>query len=220
MSTAAQPGTAARRRPGAPRRRRAPKGQGDRLREEIVDAAEALLLSTGNQDAVSIRAVADAVGVSPPALYLHFADKTELILAVCQRHLAHLDRVLDEAAAGIDDPLESLRRRGRAYVGFGVDNPEIYRILFMMRPTSSPPDWLHARMLESPSFVHWIGIVQAALARGAVRPAPTHVVALGLWSAVHGLTSLCIAKPDLFEADRDTLVGYLLDVLITGIATP
>jgi AcrR family transcriptional regulator len=205
-------------RPVATRRRRAPKGQGDRLREEIVDAAELLLLQTGDQNAVSIRAVAEAVGVSPPAIYLHFADKTELILAVCQRHFATLDRVLDESAAGVTDPLECLRRRGRAYVSFGLENPEVYRILFMMRPTASPPEWLQARMLESPSFVHWMAIVEAALAGGAIRPAPARVVALGLWSAVHGLASLCIAKPDLFEADRDALIDYLLDTLLTGIA--
>lgn len=200
------------------RRRRAPKGEGDRLREEIVDAAELLLLQTGDQDAVSIRAVAETVGVSPPAIYLHFADKTELILAVCQRHFAALDQVLDQAATGVSDPLESLRRRGRAYVHFGLEHPEIYRILFMVRPTASPPEWLHERLLESPSFVHWTAIVEEALRSGALRPAPARVVALGLWSAVHGVASLCIAKPDLFLADRDALIDYLLDVVIAGAA--
>jgi AcrR family transcriptional regulator len=59
-------------------RRRARKGEGELLREEILDAAEALLIEKGHPDAVSIRAVAARVGVSPPAIYLHFADKDEL----------------------------------------------------------------------------------------------------------------------------------------------
>ena len=66
--------------PTASRRTRARRGEGERLREEILDAAERLLIETGNRDAVSIRAVAEAVGVTPPSIYLHFADKTELLI--------------------------------------------------------------------------------------------------------------------------------------------
>ena len=72
-------------RPSAsPRRARARRGEGPRLREEILAAATRLLAETGDEEAVSIRAVAEAVGVTPPSIYLHFADKTELIFAVCE----------------------------------------------------------------------------------------------------------------------------------------
>src|ERR687888_1032271 len=100
----------------AQRRRRAPRGQGERLRAEILEAAERLLVQTGDQEAVSIRAVADAVGVTPPSIYLHFADKNELVFAVCERAFARFDAVQEEAAAQSDDPLESLMLRGRAYI--------------------------------------------------------------------------------------------------------
>src|ERR687888_1511242 len=100
----------------AQRRRRAPRGQGERLRAEILAAAEHLLVETGDEEAVSIRAVADSVGVTPPSIYLHFADKNELMFAVCERQFERLDRVTEEAAAQSNDPLESLRLRGRAYV--------------------------------------------------------------------------------------------------------
>ncbi len=43
-----------------------------------------LLTETGSEDAVSIRAVAQRVGVSAPSIYLHFADKRALIDAVCE----------------------------------------------------------------------------------------------------------------------------------------
>jgi AcrR family transcriptional regulator len=72
---------------------------------------------------VSIRAIADAVGVTPPSIYLHFPDKESLILAVCERHFDVFDSVIEQAGRS-NDPVESLRRRGRAYVRFGVENPE------------------------------------------------------------------------------------------------
>lgn len=71
--------------PPLTRRRRAPRGSGVYLRDEILDAATQLLLDTGHAKAVSIRAVAQRVGVTPPSIYLHFADKDALLDAVCAR---------------------------------------------------------------------------------------------------------------------------------------
>jgi AcrR family transcriptional regulator len=205
---------------GVGRRRRAPRGQGRKLREEILAAAERLLRETGDQEAVSIRAVADAVGVTPPSIYLHFADKTDLIFAICQKHFAELDRTLQEASAASECPLESLRRQGRAYVRFGIDHPEEYRILFMTRPAAAPEGWNEARVKESASFHHLVETVQASLDAGAIRPASPVPVAFGLWAAMHGLTSLFVAKPGLFGPEREALIDHVLDVQITGLARP
>ncbi len=69
-------------------------GEGELLRDEILDAAEALLVRHGSMDAVPLRSVATAVGVSAPSIYLHFADKDDLFFAVCDRRFAHFDEVL------------------------------------------------------------------------------------------------------------------------------
>jgi AcrR family transcriptional regulator len=204
----------------ARRRRRAPRGQGEKLREEILCAAERLLRETRDQEAVSIRAVADAVGVTPPSIYLHFADKTDLIFAICQKHFGELDRTLQEAAVGTNDPLESLRVQGRAYVHFGIDHPEEYRILFMTRSAATPEGWSDARMKESASFHHLVEAVQATLDAGVIRPASPILVAFGLWAAMHGLTSLFVAKPGLFGSEREALINHVLDVQIDGLIGP
>ena len=158
----------------ARRRRRAPRGQGEKLRAEILCAAERLLRETGDQEAV----------------------------------------------AGSDDPLESLRLQGRAYVHFGLDHPEEYRILFMTRPAASPEGWNEARVKEGAAFHHLVQAVQATLDAGAIRPANAILVAFGLWTAMHGLTSLFVAKPGLFGSEREALIDHVLDVQIAGLVTP
>src|SRR5687768_1046397 len=147
----------ARSRTAAPERRaRARKGEGERLREEILLATERLLIRTGDQEAVSVRAIAEAVGVTPPSIYLHFADKAELIWSVCARHFAALDDAIESAAATSDEPLEQLRLRGGAYVRFGLDHPEQYRILFMSKPSAAPAAWTPELMLENAAFTHHV----------------------------------------------------------------
>ena len=73
-------------------RRRSPRGSGDRLAGEIVDAAIELLIDAGDDSAVSIRSIAARVGVTPPSIYLHFADKQELLDAVWSRLREHRRR--------------------------------------------------------------------------------------------------------------------------------
>ena len=112
-------------------RTRARKGEGDLLREEILVAAERLLIETGSEDAVSIRAVADATGVTAPSIYRHFTDKNHLLFEVCARCFDVIDDVLQAAVEGIDDPVEAMRARGHAYVRFGMEHPEQYRICLL-----------------------------------------------------------------------------------------
>lgn len=183
----------------ASRRPRARKGQGLRLREEIMAATERLLLDTGSAAAVSIRGIAEAVGVTPPSIYRHFADKDTLVGEVCARHFAFLGAELDAAAAGLTDPVEQLIARGRAYIRFGLANPEPYRILFMTRLDRVPELKQQGWLAKSEIFAIVVANVAACVEAGLTRPehSDPHRLGLTLWAAVNGLTSLIISKPFL-----------------------
>ncbi|HYT26045.1 MAG TPA: TetR/AcrR family transcriptional regulator [Actinomycetota bacterium] len=202
----------------SPRRARARRGEGERLRTEILEAATDLLGRTGDASAVSIRAIADAVGVSTPSIYLHFADKDELLWAVCEEQFARLDRTLEEAAASSSDPLESLGRRGHAYVRFGLDNAEAYRILFMGRADDMPEDTAVKAVEESAAFRHLVEAVQRCVDAGAVRTDDPVMVAYGLWALVHGITSLMISLPTFpWPGSPDELAERLLADHVRGL---
>ncbi len=113
------------------KRRRAPRGSGEQLRDEILDATTELLLETGHAKAVSIRSVAQRVGVTPPSIYLHFADKDALLDAVCARYFEKLDEEMQRVSADQPSTVEVLRAQGLAYVRFAMQTPELYRIATM-----------------------------------------------------------------------------------------
>jgi len=163
-----------------------------------------------------MRAVAGAVGVSPPAIYRLFADRSELIFEVCERRFRELDIVCEEAAAASPDPLESLRLRGRAYVRFGLAHPEEYRVWFMSKPGLTP-QWTAERIMKGPVVTHLVQAVRICLDAGVIRPADPIMVAFGLWSAVHGLTSLLLTKPAFPWPDVDELIDHILSMLVVGL---
>jgi len=198
-------------------RTRARRGDGELLHQEIVAAAARLLAETGDEEAVSIRAVAAAVGVTAPSIYLHFADKTALMYAVCEERFVALDQFMEKAAAAASDPLDELQRRGRAYVRFGLDNPEHYRILFMGR--DRPPMWDVERLPSAACFGHLVESVQRAIAAGVIAAPDPVVVAVGLWAEVHGITSLLIAKPDFPWPPTEELIDHVCAVHCAGLST-
>ena len=209
--------TAARATSSSPRRTRARRGEGEKLREQVLEAAERLLVETGDEEAVTIRAVADAVGVTPPSVYLHFADKDELLFAICERHFAQLDRVTEEAAAGSNDLLEALALRGKAYIRFGVEHPEQYRILFMRKPSHTPEDFQVDRLRDAAAFNHLVEHVARCVHAGLIEGDPL-MISLGLWATVHGLTSLLISKPDFPWPELDAVSDHVCRTAIRGLA--
>ena len=202
----------------ATRRARARRGEGERLREEILAAAERLLIETGDEGTVSVRAIAEAAGVTPPSIYLHFADKTELLSAVCEARFEEFDRYLEESVAGIGDPLEALWARGRAYVRFGLEHPEHYRILFMTRQGHDTEPQDLSCLPGLPAFSHLVEEVARCMEAGALAPGDPFLTATGLWTAMHGITSLLIARPDFPWPDLDQLLGHVLEVQRRGLA--
>lgn len=203
------------------RRGRSKRGDGEKLRRQILDATERLLVKTGDENAVSIRAVAEAVGKTPPAIYLHFADKDELIREVCARRFEEFDRVIEEAGARSDDPLESLRLRGEAYVRFGIEHPEHYKVLMMTaRPMPGEGDFDITGMA---AFEHLVAAVQRCIDKGVFAGGHDALrISLSLWSAVHGITALLITLPK-FEwmaggkSGVDEVIELLLDVQMEGL---
>lgn len=198
------------------RRTRARRGEGDRLRAEILTAAERLLVARGSEEAVSVREIAGAVGCSPPSIYLHFADKAELFFEVCRARFEELDAYIEDAVAGIDDPVAALRARLGAYVRYGLTNPEAYRVLFMATPHQKP-DHLGAEDLPGRAALdRLVANIQEIMDAGIGVPGEARAVALALWAAAHGVTSLLLSFPDFDWPPTEQLVSGLGDLMAWG----
>jgi AcrR family transcriptional regulator len=196
-----------------PRRHRARRGDGELLREEIIAAATRLLVEKGDQEAVSIRAIADAVGVTPPSIYLHFADKDELFLEVCNDRFRELDRRMVALGETATDPVDGLHKRGEAYIRFGLENPEEYRILFIDHPKSASAE----QVKDWAAFEHMVEAVQRCIDAGDIAAGDPMVITIGLWAAVHGITSLMISMPEFPWPPVDTMIDHVLSTCVYGL---
>jgi AcrR family transcriptional regulator len=176
-----------------PRRRPNPRGQGGRLRDELLDAASGLLITQGPDAELTLRSVARAAGVAAPSVYQHFADLDELMLALVRHHLADLAGAVESALPPVADrPAgEQLAVMARAYVRWGLDHPGPYTVVFEGKVLRHLTRDQEAALLAGTDLFERL-ITLTAAATEATDP---QLVATALWTCLHGLVALRIAKP-------------------------
>lgn len=205
-------------------RPRARRGEGEQLRDELLDAAEDLLIRHGAMDAVSIRAITREVGVTPPSLYLHFEDKDALFFAVCERRFQDFaEQVVGGAdVADCDDPVSVLRAMGRAYVRYGVEHAEHYQILFSptLKSVVAGRDLSGGPGMQS--FDALVQVVQWGIDTGAFRDQDARLGAFAVWSSVHGAVMILLAKEGMGEhfelPDPMVLADTVCETVLHGLA--
>lgn len=201
------------------RSRRKPKGEGYERRAEILAAAERIFVEHGYEGA-TIRKIADEVGLSSTALYMHFAEKSEILQEICRQAFVALLEVNRAILAEPDEPEARLRRMMRAYVDFGFANPNAYRLVYMTRPIELRDGAQSAaREMGFDLFRSFEEVVEAAAAKGRLRGEP-RATAQALWAGGHGVVSLMITKPYFDWVERETLVTTLLEGLFAGLLKP
>jgi AcrR family transcriptional regulator len=195
------------------KRRRAPRGSGEQLHDEILDATTDLLLETGHAKEVSIRSVAQRVGVTPPSIYLHFTDKDALLDAVCARYFEKLDEEMQAAADGQPSAIDALRAQGLAYVRFAVKTPELYRIATMGEGRAGSDVDV---MLNNSAFVHIRSTVEILMAEGILPDKDSTTIALELWTAAHGVAAMLISRPYLPWGEQEEFADRVLQAVVVG----
>ncbi|HEX6354929.1 TetR/AcrR family transcriptional regulator [Actinophytocola sp.] len=115
----------------APARRRNRRGEGAKLRDEIIAAAVELLDEEGDERAVTLRSVARRIGIAAPSIYPHFPDQPAIMLAVVRLEFDRLAAVLRTAReGGGQDPRQRLFAVCHAYLDLAQTHPERYRTMF------------------------------------------------------------------------------------------
>jgi AcrR family transcriptional regulator len=177
-----------------PRRSRNPRGQGHRLRDEIVAAATAILERTGSEEAVTLRAIAREIGITAPSISDHFADRAAIIDAVVADQLAALAARLTAAAESASDPVERLLGAWGAYLEFGRSHPTKYRVIFERRFLPLWDDEERAMVATVPLFTGtvemMIGLLQGCIDAGRSTSTDAFADSVGIWYYVHGLVAL------------------------------
>ena len=189
----------------APRHRRNARGQGNRLADDIVRGALAIIERTGSDDTVTLRAVAREVGIAAPSIYAHFADREAIIMAAVVGIFDELADAVEqaEAAAG-GDPVARLLAGCQAYLDYGLAHPARYGVLFSPRqlapedyckPVPVGPDGRPVLEFGAEAFSQLVQGIQDCVEAGVSASEDVLADATAVWVALHGAVTLRTAVP-------------------------
>ncbi|PWT97178.1 MAG: TetR family transcriptional regulator [Bacteroidetes bacterium] len=162
------------------------------IRKQILDASMKLFVEQGFEN-VSIRKIADLIEYSPTTVYLYFKDKNEILFNLHElgfQKMAEYNNTLWD----IKNPLVRLHQMGENYIQFGLQNPEFYDLMFIQ---SAPMEALDT-MVECDWKSGDVALgklketLQDCMDMNMVVKGDVNVLAMAIWSLVHGMVSLAI----------------------------
>ena len=189
------------------------------LREALLNASVDLLRE-GGVEALSLRAVARAAGVSQTAPYRHFRDRRALVAGIAQEGFARLGTAIQHAVQAGEPGLPALRRGIVAYVRFAQEHPAEYRVMF--GPELARRDDL-PELNETALSV--FGLLHDAIARlqqgGALADGDTGLMSITVWATLHGLAMLSLdGQTAVTSRSLDALAEAAATLLLAGMGAP
>jgi AcrR family transcriptional regulator len=161
----------------------------DKDTRAAILAAAMRLLEKGGQEAVTMRRVAKAVGVTAMAIYHHFPDRDALLRALADVESDRIGALFGSWPAR-GSPVRRLQKMAESHVDYAFARPRLFAFLFLQdRPDVRrfPTDFRDRR---SPMLNRVADTVAEAMVGGALREDDFWEVAVDLWAFVHGHLAL------------------------------
>jgi len=184
------------------------------FRRRLCEAAEGLFAERGIE-AVTMRELAQALGVSPMTPYRYFKDKDAILAAVRTAAFARFAARLETAMAVPADPLRRSRNAGQAYVDFALAEPLAYRLMFdLNQPTEGDYPELQAAIVRArrTMTVHVEAMIAAGLLDG-----DAELIGHLFWSVLHGMLMLQLTGKLSPAIDPARLRALALTTLVRGL---
>lgn len=184
------------------------------FRARLCQAAERLFAERGIE-AVTMRELAQAMGVSPMTPYRYFKDKDAILAAVRAAAFARFAGRLETAMAAPGDPLGRSRSAGQAYIDFALAEPHAYRLMFdLSQPTEGDYPELQAAIARArrTMTIHVEAMIEAGLMEG-----DAELIGHLFWSILHGMLMLQLAGKLAPSIDPVALQSLAQTTLVRGL---
>lgn len=194
------------------------KARRERQREEIrsdsLCAAHAVVKDEG-YESLTIRKLAQRVGLATMSVYSYFADKQAILTAMAEDAFVELAKRCE--ARRTPDPLHSLRAGLEEYVIFGLENPNEYRTVFMTPQLVVHQDRTFEDLEQhNPAFQGLLNAVQECIDAKALS-GDARAIATILWTVAHGAVSLILTFSLYPFGDPKAYAGRVIELALTGI---
>lgn len=190
------------------------------LQTLILDAARELFVEEGYKN-VTMRKIARKIGYSATTIYLYFKNKTELFNCLAEEMLERLLKVFKDVQGENLEPVAQLKKMGEAYVQLAIEDPDGYRIAFMMETDiwTEPQDHLAKGSKGLEVYQMILNAVETCVRYRRMRSDEIEAFAQAIFASIHGLVSLWLTYPTFPWVSKQRLQQMVIDSAVGGLIT-
>ena len=197
-------------------RQRNPRGEGNRLRSEIVEAT--IRLVDAGIERLTLRAIAREAGITGPSIYDHFPDVKSIRNEVIRSCYEDLVARIHQAQQGVADPVGRLEATCLSYTSYGADFPHRYALLF--RAERDQDEKLAVGQIGAAALQTLVDGIASCREAGRSTSSDPYDDALAVWTAIHGLTTLRSSRPHFARLHGDELLHSVIHRLACITSPP
>ncbi|WP_139489352.1 TetR/AcrR family transcriptional regulator [Brevibacillus dissolubilis] len=192
----------------------------EEIKKKIIDAATQLFLEEGYEK-VSMRKIAQQIDYSPTTIYLYFANKDEILSHLLQKGFSQFMTAITDAIAEHEgaDVIGKIRAGLRAYMQFGLDSPDYYKLIFVENLQR-----INIALKEDDSglkiFDQLVVAIRGGVEQGVFVQEDPYIISQSLWASIHGVTSLITSFEKLDGTNKERLMNHHIDLLLRGLTKP
>lgn len=188
------------------------------LKEAAIETALDMVEHEGI-DAITLRELSGRIGASRTAIYRHFENKEALMRAVVVAGFDRFDTHFAKAFAGAQtDILAQFRMMGQTYLGFATGNPNLFRLLFGETVRQEREEVCDYENVEAETgFNALVRMLEAGQRQGVFKQGDVFLMAVNVWSMIHGLSMLIIDGHIKVIDNVDAIYESGIDMMLEGL---
>ncbi len=163
------------------------------LRKSLISTASEMVAEAGIEN-LSLRKLAERIGVSRTAAYHHFTDKNDLLCAIAEQGFSRWHQLSSEifSQENMSDE-DKYRNFVHAYIAFATENPSLYELMFGRVIWKENNSTETLKNIAYTSFNYQVEMTKLWQEQGIINAEENTLrLAQVSWATLHGIARLVI----------------------------
>jgi len=185
------------------------------LRDKILEASRSVLFSKG-YDALSMRKIASATGVSATSIYLYFKNKDHLVHTIIEESIEELSEAIEQGASKVTGTISKFEAIIRSYVAFALAQPEKYQVMYMVKSDSMGRFPKEKFRKTRRGYALLESVITQGIDEGLMELERPKIAAYSIWAQLHGIIDVVFNQRLDSRIDRNQFIEDSIEQIIQG----
>lgn len=185
------------------------------LREEILETSRSLVFEEGHR-ALSMRKIANKIGVSATSIYLYFENKDHLLHTLIEESVEELSTHIEQKAEKAEDAITKFKAIINAYLDFAIQNPEKYQIIYLVQPNAMSRYPREKFRKARRSYELLVKVIEESVTQGLMQVEKPVIAAYSIWAQLHGVVSVVLNQRLDSRIEKNQFLRESVEQIIQG----